>query len=266
VGIEDFARELDGRTVGNLLHGALSRVFRQLAAEERTPLRPEDVARAVSLGCAAVHELAQGADCPGTPGERRIASWKVKELLRAVLLMEASSRSRLATLGTEVWVGEHGGVDIGGLRVRGRVDRVDADPAGGGVFVVDYKSGKVPSLSRIGTEEALQLPLYLLALGAEHGERPLLGGVYLSASDRKRAGFVLADQAEILGLPADAAKAFRRLSPQEAEELYASARALAVRATEGMRSGAIAPLPDRSCPSWCELRAACRAYRGRAGS
>ncbi len=64
----------------------------------------------------------------------------------------------------EVKVGATEGVDVGGLRVRGRIDRIDGTPDGQGRFVLDYKSGGIPSPSAIGTAEGLQLPLYLLAL------------------------------------------------------------------------------------------------------
>ena len=148
--------------------------------------------------------------------------------------------------------------------MRGRVDRIDADPTGGGLFVIDYKSGKVPSSKRIGTEEGLQLPLYLLALGAERTEGTILGGAYLSPSERKRSGIVLEEQAHVLGLAAGGMAAFRLLSGEDAEELYETVRATAIRAAEAMRSGVIAPLPDRTCPSWCDLGSACRARRGRA--
>ncbi len=265
VGIEDFAQELDGRIVGNLLHSALSRVYRRLQAEGRSPLRQEDVAWAFALGAAAVDELASRGDCPGTAAERRVASWRVKQLVHSLLLMEAALGSRLVTVGTEVQVGGDCGVDIGGLRVRGRVDRIDADPTGGGLFVIDYKSGKVPSSKRIGTEEGLQLPLYLLALGAERTEGTILGGAYLSPSERKRSGIVLEEQAHVLGLANSDLAAFRLLSGEDAEELYESVRATATRAAEAMRSGVIAPFPDRTCPSWCDLGSACRARRGRAG-
>ena len=90
VGIEDFAQELDGRIVGNLLHSALSRVYRRLQAEGRSPLRQEDVAWAFALGTAAVDERVAGGDCPGTAAERRVASWRVKQLVHSLLLMEAA--------------------------------------------------------------------------------------------------------------------------------------------------------------------------------
>ena len=266
VGIEDFTQQLDGRIVGNLLHSALSRVYQRIQTEGRSPLRQEDVSWAFELGRLAVDELAARKDCPGTGAERRVATWRVKQLLRTLLLMEAAWGSRLVTVDTEVQVGGDGGVDIGGVSVRGRVDRIDADPDGGGLFVVDYKSGKVPSSKRIGTEEGLQLPLYLLALGAERTGEIVLGGAYLSPAERKRSGIVLDEHANVLGLPADGLAALRVLPGEEAEELYEAVRATAIRAAEAIRSGAIAPLGDRTCPPWCDLRSACRAHRGRAGA
>ncbi len=287
VGVEDLTEELDGRVMGTLLHTALSRVYRELPVQTGLSLR-EDLSRANEIGSAAVDESVSGAACPGTAAERRIVAWRVKRLMRTALTMEAAWGSRLVAAGTEVPVGGAGGVDIGGLRIRGRVDRIDADPAGGGLFVVDYKSGKVPSPRQIGSEKSLQLPLYLLALGAEAAEQsgaeqsgaerppgslgaerawqPIIGGVYLSPSEEKRSGIAIADRLDVLGLPDGGASGLRVLSDEEAEGFFQDARDTAVRAAEAMRSGVIAPLAGRACPSYCDLRSACRSYKGRAGA
>lgn len=56
------------------------------------------------------------------------------------------------------------GLSLGPIALRGRVDRVDRHPAEG-VAVWDYKSGRIPSASRVVESfEEPQLPAYLLAL------------------------------------------------------------------------------------------------------
>lgn len=266
VGVEERTRELDGRVVGTLFHTAVSRVYRALEGEGGVPLRPEGISRAVQLAATVIDELLAADDCPGTAAEKRIASWRIKKLSDALFAMEGAAGSRLRPAGVEVEVGGRDGVDIGGLRVRGRIDRIDTDPEGDGLFVIDYKTGRAPSADHIGTAEALQLPLYLLALQAERPGVDLLGGAYLSPAERKRSGFLPAGKAGLLGEDDGGYHGgYRRLSPAEFDDLCRSARDAALQAASGIRAGAIAPLPDRSCPSWCAWTTICRAARGRGG-
>ncbi len=52
----------------------------------------------------------------------------------------------------------------GGQRFVGYIDRVDRVPGGGGVWIVDYKTGRVPEdANALGGGNRLQLPVYLLA-------------------------------------------------------------------------------------------------------
>ena len=46
------------------------------------------------------------------------------------------------------------------------------------------------------------------------------------------------------------------------KELLDRSLDLAKRAALGIRSGHIAPLPDRECPGWCRLGPVCRAKKG----
>jgi ATP-dependent helicase/DNAse subunit B len=242
----------------------------------------------LSLGHDVVNDVVAEGACPGTTAEKRLAVWRVGQLVETVLVMEAEWQNSLLTVETEVAVGAETGVDIGGLKVLGRVDRLDEDSASRGLFVVDYKSGKVPSAKKIGTSEGLQLPLYLLALAAERPERPLIGAAYVSPREQKRTGVLLNSDRWRPPCPADTASGgsdassllgasrtqdgpvrnaapggLLALSEDETDQLFATAKAVATRAAQAMRSGDIAPLSGRECPSWCDLRSACRAYRGR---
>ena len=107
-------------------------------------------------------------------------------MVEALLRFESTSGGRLVATDTELWFGGWEGVDIGGLVVRGKIDRVDADPQGTVLFVIDYKTGSIPSFSEIGTEKGLQLPLYLLALAAKRPKARVIGGAYLSLKDMAR--------------------------------------------------------------------------------
>jgi hypothetical protein len=259
IGIDDVDFELDGRLAGQLLHSALSATYRELASASALPLRPESVPEAVRLAFAIIDGLVGSDDCPGTAAERRLVAWRLKRLTRNLFDMETSAGGSLVLFETEVSVGGRRGVDIGGLRIRGRIDRVEAAPGERELFVLDYKSGAIPAASAIGTERGLQLPLYLMALSVERPGVDVVGGAYLSLSDKKWAGVVAAGSEGAIG---SGANGCRVLDDAGAEELFRTTREAALGAAVGMRAGIIAPRGDRQCPSWCRLGPACRARLG----
>jgi RecB family exonuclease len=259
IGAEDADFELDDRIVGQLLHRALAATYSHLALAGLVPLRSEGVSAAERTAFAIVDELVDSDECPGTTAERRLTGWRLKRMVRNLFEMEASAAGPLVPLETEMWVGGSEGVDIGGLRLRGRVDRVDVMPGTGGLFVFDYKTGAIPAPSALGTEEGLQLPLYLLALATERPGAHVVGGGYLSLSAKKRVGVVAAGSETVLGSQTDG---YRVLDEGGTEELFRTTREIALGAVAAMRAGVIEPRSDRSCPSWCGLGPACRARRG----
>jgi hypothetical protein len=149
-------------------------------------------------------------------------------------------------------------VDIGGLRIKGRIDRLDAAPEGDALFVIDYKTRGIPSASALGTEAGLQLPLYLMALAAERPDMHVVGGAYLSLAEGRRSGIVAAGFQEALG---SGAEGCRPLDQAGVDELYGRTREVAQAAAAGMRAGAIAPRPDQQCSPWCRLGPACRSRK-----
>jgi RecB family exonuclease len=258
IGAEDIDFELDGRLVGQMLHSVLSATYQQLDSAGLLPLRPESLEFARQTGDAAVERSVWSDEYPGSIAERRLAACRLKRMIRNLFEMEAEAASDIRLLNTEMWVGGQKGADVGGLRILGRIDRVDCTPEGGGLFIFDYKSGSIPAGSELGTEKALQLPLYMLAVMNEHPQAAVLGGAYLSLTEKKRAGFVTAGAEHHLGRGTDG---YRILDEGAAEDLYGKTREAAGQAAEGMLAGAIAPRPDRRCPPWCRLGPACRAQR-----
>jgi len=67
----------------------------------------------------------------------------------------------------------------GEVLIHGKIDRLDRIHAetGGGLFVVDYKTGVLPKLDDILAGRSLQIPLYAAAAEAILGE-PCVGGAY----------------------------------------------------------------------------------------
>lgn len=257
VGVEEPSSGVDARLVGTLVHAAVGSVYRGLIAQGTGPLRHDALTVATAEACAVVDERVTGEGFPGTPAEKRVVAGRAKQLAGELLRMEASDPAPLRPLLVEADVGGAMGVDIGGVRVRGRMDRVDVDPVDGSLFVVDYKTGAAPSPGKIGSKEALQLPLYLLALEAE-GTPSVKGGAYLSPATRKKAGVVLLGESDTAEPPSGC----RGLTPEQADALYQEVRTLVQEAAAGITTGRIAPLPDRTCPSWCDLGSACRSRRG----
>jgi RecB family exonuclease len=259
VGIEELEVELDGKRVGQLLHTALSEIYGLLDSAGQLPLRLEWVRSAEEIADRIIDRLTTGPECPGSTAERRLACWQLRRMVRNLFRMEVSSGWSLTPIQREMWVGGRHGVDVGGFRIQGRIDRVDTPCDRDGVFVIDYKSGSIPPPSALGSGEALQLPLYLLALGLGRPRLRVLGGAYLGLSDGRRSG-VIAGGAEHLA--EQATEGCRVLDEEGMEELFRRTREVCIEAINGMRSGNIAPRADRSCPAWCELAAVCRARKG----
>ena len=76
--------------------------------------------------------------------------------------VEANQREGRRPLAAEQW----GAIDIGGVRLGGKFDRVDV-MADGGLAIVDYKTGQPPMKKAVGAGYSLQLGL--LGLIAEQG-------------------------------------------------------------------------------------------------
>ncbi|MBN1628468.1 MAG: PD-(D/E)XK nuclease family protein, partial [Thermoleophilia bacterium] len=259
VRVQEIGLELDGAAVGELLHGVLSSTYRRLAGAGLLPLRSDTVAEAERLAFAAVDGEVESDRCPGSVAQRRLAGSRLRGMVRTLFAMEISAGGGLRLSETEAEVGGSQGTDVGGLRIRGRIDRIDATPDGAGLFVIDYKSGEIPSAASMGSDAALQLPLYLLALGVERPDAQVIGGAYLSLSRNQRAAVMAAGWEDVVG---GAGRGCRALDGAGMEELFRLTREHALRAAEGMRTGDISPREDRACPVWCRLGPACRSRRG----
>ena len=260
VNAKELEVELDGRKVGNLLHSVLRDTYQRLRTSGLLPLSADRVQEAQRIAGVEIDAAVSGADCPGTMAERRLVAWQLRRLAANLFDMEVAAGWSLTYRELESWVCRPGGTDVGGFKINGRVDRVDQTGDQRGLFIIDYKSGTIPSGSAIGGEEGLQLPLYLLAMAAERPGRAVLGGAYLGLSDKKRSGIAAEGVDAVVGEAG--LQGCRLLDPTALEELLEKTRTVSRQAIEGMRAGVIAPRTDKSCPPWCELAPACRARRG----
>ena len=83
--------------------------------------------------------------------------------------VEANQQEGRRPLAAEIW----GAIDIAGVRLGGKFDRIDR-MADGGLAIVDYKTGQPPAKKAVGAGYSLQLGL--LGLIAERGGFPDIEG------------------------------------------------------------------------------------------
>jgi ATP-dependent helicase/nuclease subunit B len=185
VAVEPEKSEMDARDFGTLMHSALEAMARDPALRDCTD-------------AAVLREFLQ------TALERRVRTKFGAELTLPLLIQRESARQRLAkaaeleaTERAAGWrteaVEREFSLEISGLTVRGKIDRIDRQVATGAVRVLDYKTSDSPvspaeahlrGLRRdeaprdwakvVGDEKArvwtdLQLPLYERVLAADFG-------------------------------------------------------------------------------------------------
>jgi ATP-dependent helicase/DNAse subunit B len=152
------------------------------------------------------------------------------------------------------------GLDLGeGLKLSGKIDRIDQDPFGAQGIVQDYKSGKTAhSAAEIDREVKLQIPLYMLVLRDLVGIEPL-GGVYraLSGKRLKRGMFRTSAKDDLPGFaPND------YLDEDVFWAQIETARTRAHDSAQRIRAGDVHHDPrDGECPSWCDAWRVCRIER-----
>ena len=152
------------------------------------------------------------------------------------------------------------GLELGdGIRVSGKIDRIDQDPFGARGIVQDYKSGKtVHSAAEIDREVKLQIPLYMLVLRDLVGIEPL-GGVYRALSGKRlKRGMFRADAKD--DLPGFVQNDY--LDEDAFWSQIETARQRAHTYAERIRAGDVQHDPrDGECPSWCDAWPVCRIER-----
>jgi RecB family exonuclease len=235
---EDTPSALD---LGRLAHRCLEAFYRARQAEGALPLAGGDADRAaLEAACAEVFAAAAALGLPGHP-----LLW---QLSRERLVDELWQIARGDAEG-QVWGGvpEHFElpfrVELGGVPVSGRIDRVDR--AGDARVVVDYKLfGKhrfTEKLRGAGDRE-LQLPIYAAAVQATLGASSV-DAAYVSVRD----GVASKPLSAVLGADAHAALLGGGLAARIAE--------LGAR----VRSGSLLVAPaDRDRCQYCAYKTACR--------
>jgi len=142
----------------------------------------------------------------------------------------------------------HGPFDLGGgVRMLGRIDRVDVDERGEAV-VIDYKSSQAPPAAKWLTKPSIQVALYMLAVEQLLG-LPVVGGLYqpLSGQDLRARGAIDGDsgvQMDLVGTDL--------LEHDELRELLSRAADAARRVAEEAGRGELQARPET-----CAFRGGC---------
>jgi ATP-dependent helicase/DNAse subunit B len=190
---------------GDYAHHVLDRVYTRLRELPGAPRRVtrENLPDAERILFEALRDLQ--ADFPISPDRTRVRT-AVRRLefdLLRYLRREAESTSRFEPDRLEHEFGDDGeeiSIGIEGLRLRGRIDRVDTHA--GRALVRDYKSGKgafpVDAWAR---DNRLQVAIYMLVLRELQPELELAGGVYdpLAGSKPRPRGLLLEESRDDLG-------------------------------------------------------------------
>jgi ATP-dependent helicase/DNAse subunit B len=241
---------------GSYAHDVLEATYRRIREEtgERRVI-PANLVRAERI---LLEELrAQRTDFRISPKETRVmaAARRLEFDLLRHLRAEARSDSRFEPEYLELEFGfgnGHEPVEIAaGLRVRGRIDRVDTHE--GLALVIDYKSGKRVDRYKVASwekENRFQAALYMLVV-----ERLLelraAGGVYVAlGGDDPRPRGMVAAEVDALG---SGWVAGDRLEPDDFRERLGWALGRIRQTDAEMRAGRLCPAPER-----CDWQGGCK--------
>jgi len=241
-------------TRGSLAHAVLERTLRGL--KERTGsarLAPDTLEAASAELRAAVAEL--GGSRAGARARAGLRALEV-DLLRW-LEAEATTGPGFEPRWLEWSFGgegdAHGALALAGVRVSGRVDRIDVGP-GGEALVRDYKNSKGYPQATWAADGHLQAALYALAARELLGLEPA-GALYqpLRGRDLRPRGAVRDGDAAAGLVPNDV------VDPDAWEALLDELRSEAEDAARRLRAGELRPCPERCTPRGCGYPGICRA-------
>jgi ATP-dependent helicase/DNAse subunit B len=245
---------------GGLAHAALNDTLEVLRRETGTArLTPASLARARELLAEALEQREAEHPLSVAPERRTTVRRRLHVDLERYLGHAAEHESPLEPTELELGFGIAEGDErgepsrlpafelAGGVRLRGRIDRVDVGENGEAV-VYDYKSSKAPPAARWMKDGNLQVALYMRAVEDLMGLQ-VAGGLYqpLSGADLRARGVLDGDSD--LGLDLVTSDVLDRMAVRELlDEAVAAARA----AAEEARRGELEPRPKT-----CAFRGGC---------
>lgn len=215
-------------TRGTLVHAALERLFMLDAPQRTLP---------VALECLAAAADALGDD-PDLIGLELDEDAKATFLAEAAVLVEKYFRLEDPTTITPIGIELKLEVELGGIKLRGIIDRLELD-ADGELVVTDYKTGRAPG-ERQEQQRLSGVAFYSLLCERLFGRRPA-----------KVQLLYLADPLAIIATPNDR-------STRGVERKLAAVWTAVERACERED---FRPNPSRLC-DWCAFKAYCPSFGG----
>lgn len=244
---------------GSLLHAVLEQVYGHLIETGSFPLdgsgrmaAEEEVSRALH------HHLGRMGLAMGA-GQRRLLEREVRRMVGGLLDRETANASDFTPAATEHSLPEDGVKVAEGIRLRGRIDRIDLSQTGEEAFVVDYKTGRPTRQKKLAEAGSLQLILYVLALRGERPEVNTVGGAYLHLRFGEVRGLAPHD---LLGGLSPGLSGLKGRGEDEVEAEIEQGLEAAKKAVDGMKAGRIAAEPLGECPRFCDWGPLCRSKRG----
>ncbi|MEX2612617.1 MAG: PD-(D/E)XK nuclease family protein [Gaiellaceae bacterium] len=261
--------EPDSMLRGQVVHTALNRFYASLPRElDSERVTPENLDAALVLVRRCLDDaLESGVRLDLTELQRAELRQTLIADLEGFIRDEAASDMGFVPRRLEVAFGSERaapelqrGLPLGdGLRLSGKIDRIDIDPYSSRGIVQDYKSGKGAHSARdIDRDLRLQIPLYVLALRDLVGVEPL-GGVYRALSGKRLTRGMLRESARE-DLPG-----FAKDDYLDEDAFWAQVETARERAgtnAQRIRAGDVKHDPKGDgCPSWCDLWPICRVPR-----
>lgn len=257
-------RDMEAVSRGIFVHDVLFRVMTSLRERSAGPL---DLSLLGSDELSEALDLAIAAECEGSqPAYPLLWEAQVQQMrseMLAYLLTQNQAGARPRHFELAFGLGELSAglsdpastpraVELetpGGIvRLRGKIDRVDDSDAGS--FVVDYKTGALPTYADIREGRSLQLPLY-----TEAAEQLLAGSVAGGAFHR-------------IGGSSDTREFSASRVPKKETREFSQRRedilALVGEFVSRMAEGRFDALPTHKCPSYCAYRQICHFSHPRA--
>jgi hypothetical protein len=246
--------ELDTGVAGRTAHAILERFYARFGEDGHARVTPENLDIAVSTHDEVAEAVVAEVVTVGLAEELTVRA--VVGRTRQTVKSDAAFLPGFRPLSCE-WsfgFGDDPPHDFGEFSLRGRIDRIDTD--GGGLVVIDYKSGSVAELGvpQFQRRGLVQLPLYAIVASDRLG-LSVSGGLYRTiGSSAPPRGFALEPHLATQHLVST-----DRLSDDGLAEVLAGAVARAEAAVCGMRQGRIPAerAPGRKCPTYCPVLATC---------
>ena len=239
---------VDRAAAGLLAHDALARFYREWRTRAAR-VTPDSVETAVQVASDAMVAAARALRQPETLEELVLLD-SVGPCVVSLVERDAVFLPEYVPQHVEWEFGGSTGVsaiDIGGVSLKGRADRIDVGPEG--LIVIDYKRTTASPLKHIERDGLVQLQLYAVAASRALGI-PVAGGLYRSLKGGSDRGFVLKG----------VAGSFKQADVVERgrlDELLESAVERARDVAAAMREGRIEPTPSADACRYCAASGFC---------